>query len=77
MKIWIKVNPQASATRKEDRRKWLRKQWDAEKERNPNFGPAYEKKVGITRRVKKARNRKWLTCLLEMVDARTQLLEKP
>ncbi len=44
MIIWIKANPQASAQRKEERRKLLRKQWFAQKEATPTFGAAYEKK---------------------------------
>jgi hypothetical protein len=43
MKIWMKQNPQASVKRKADRRKWLRKQWVAEKDRNDKFGQSYEK----------------------------------
>jgi hypothetical protein len=44
MKIWMKQNPQASVKRKADRRKWLRKQWVAEKDSNDKFGQSYEKK---------------------------------
>ncbi len=41
---WSRDNPQASATRKAERRKWLSKNWDLKKEQDPNFGKAYEKK---------------------------------
>jgi hypothetical protein len=43
MKIWNKANVQASRKRKAERRKFLSKQWDAEKARNDKFG-IYEKK---------------------------------
>jgi hypothetical protein len=42
MKKWLLKNPQATAKRKLTRRKWLRQQWDIEKEKDPEFGPAYE-----------------------------------
>ncbi len=44
MKKCVLKNPQASAKRKLTRRQWLRKQWDKEKEKDPDFGPAYEKR---------------------------------
>jgi hypothetical protein len=44
MKIWNKANVQASRKHKAERRKFLSKQWDAEKTRNVNFGMSYEKK---------------------------------
>jgi hypothetical protein len=43
MKTWVLKNPQASAKRKLTRRKWLRKQWNMEKEKDLQFGSAYEK----------------------------------
>jgi hypothetical protein len=44
MKTWMKSNPQASARRKADRRKWLRQNWDLEKEKDGEFGKGYDKK---------------------------------
>jgi hypothetical protein len=44
MKTWMKNNPQASARRKVDRRKWLRKSWDLEKTKDDDFGKGYDKK---------------------------------
>jgi hypothetical protein len=44
MKKWVLNNPEATSKRKANRRKWLRKQWDMEKEKDPKFGPAYEKR---------------------------------
>jgi hypothetical protein len=44
MKKWLIKNPQATQKRKETRRKWLRQQWEIEKAKDPDFGPAYEKR---------------------------------
>jgi hypothetical protein len=42
---WLERNPQATTKRKAERRKWLRKKWATEKEKDPDFGPAYEKRA--------------------------------
>jgi hypothetical protein len=44
MKKWLSKNPHVSGQRKQTRRTWLRKQWDLAKEKDPDFGPAYEKR---------------------------------
>ncbi len=44
MKKWLLKNPEVTSKRKMTRRKWLRKQWDMEKAKDPKFGPAYEKR---------------------------------
>jgi hypothetical protein len=40
VKKWLLKNPQATAKRKLTRQKWLRQQWDIEKEKDPDFEPA-------------------------------------
>ena len=45
MKKWLTKNPQATAKRKLARRKWLRKQWDEGKTKDPKFGAAYDKRA--------------------------------
>ena len=42
---WLEHNPQATTKRKAERRKWLRKKWATEKEKDPDFGTAYEKRA--------------------------------
>ncbi len=44
MKKWKNDNIQASDTRKGLQRKLFRRQWDTEKEKDPEFGAVYEKK---------------------------------
>jgi hypothetical protein len=44
MKKWLLKNPEATSKRKMTSRKWLRKQWDMEKPKDPKFEPAYEKR---------------------------------
>ena len=41
---WTAKNKEATRKRKQQRRQWLRKQWDENKEKDPAFGPAYEKR---------------------------------
>jgi hypothetical protein len=41
--IFLK-NPNVNAKRKIARRQWLRKQWATEKEKDPSFGAAYDKR---------------------------------
>jgi hypothetical protein len=45
MRKWLEKNQQASSQRKAQRRKWLRATWDKEKEKDDNFGAAYDKKA--------------------------------
>jgi hypothetical protein len=46
MRKWLSHNnQQASTKRKAERRKWLRSKWDTEKEKDPSFGEAYDKKA--------------------------------
>jgi hypothetical protein len=59
MKKWVLKNLQASAKRKLSRRQWLRKQWDSEKEKDPDFEPAYEKRAGTTWRGIKGQRMTW------------------
>ncbi len=44
IKTWMKENAQASTKRKAERRKWLSKNWDVQKAKDPQFGKAYDKK---------------------------------
>jgi hypothetical protein len=44
MAKWCLKNQEATKKRKIARREWLRKQWDVEKAKDPNFGEAYEKR---------------------------------
>ena len=44
MAKWCLKNQEATKKRKKARREWLRKQWDVEKAKDPNFGAAYEKR---------------------------------
>jgi hypothetical protein len=45
MRKWLSHNQQASTKRKAERRKWLRSKWDTEKDKDPSFGEAYDKKA--------------------------------
>jgi hypothetical protein len=45
MRKWLEHNQQVTTKRKADRRKWLRKKWATEKEKDPDFGAAYDKKA--------------------------------
>jgi hypothetical protein len=44
MKKWTAKNKEATVKRKRARRQFLRKQWDENKAKDPDFGPAYDKR---------------------------------
>jgi hypothetical protein len=59
MKKWLAKNQQASANRKSKRRQWLRKQWNQEKEKDPNLALHTISEAGTTMKGIKALKVTW------------------
>ena len=60
MRKWLESNQQATYKRKAERRKWLRKKWATEKEKDSAFGAGYDKKLETMTSVNRERRVNWL-----------------